>query len=220
MSSKKRLDNKQIAKLRREYSTSTLTEDEVDPNPVDQFAVWFQQALDAEVRDANAMTLSTVSPEGKPSSRIVLLKGFDETGFQFFTNYESRKGMELAQNSHAALCFFWPVLERQVRIEGKAEKLSRKASEQYFRQRPRQSQLGAWASHQSRPVETREEFEDRFEKLERQFAGKEIPIPGFWGGYLLRPEKIEFWQGREGRLHDRLLYSREAGRWEISRLSP
>lgn len=220
MSDQKSIDNKKIAKLRREYNTRTLSVEEVESDPLDQFAIWFQQALDTEARDPNAMTLSTVSNENKPSSRIVLLKGFDESGFQFFTNYRSRKGIELAQNINAALCFYWPVLERQIRIEGEVERVSREESENYFRQRPRKSQLGALVSNQSQPVDSRQKLEQRFKELEKRFAGKEVPVPEFWGGYKLEPHTVEFWQGREGRLHDRVCYKKENGKWTISRLAP
>lgn len=220
MSDQKSIDNKEIAKLRREYNTRTLSVEEVEGDPLDQFSIWFQKALETEARDPNAMTLSTVSNENKPSSRIVLLKGFDKLGFRFFTNYRSRKGIELAQNKNAALCFYWPVLERQIRIEGEVEKINREASESYFRQRPRKSQLGALVSNQSQPVDSRQELEQRFKELEKRFADKEVPVPEFWGGYKLDPHTVEFWQGREGRLHDRICYKKENGKWTISRLAP
>lgn len=206
--------------LRREYARDGLVEDQMKDDAIGQFSLWFQQAIKTEEHEANAMSLATVDPGGRPSSRIVLLKGFDEEGFRFFTNYESRKGKELSRNPHAALCFFWPVLERQVRIEGKAEKVSREESEDYFRSRPRLSKLGAWASNQSSEVPSREQLEETMEQLQKKFEGSEIPVPGYWGGFLLRPERIEFWQGRPGRLHDRILYSRNESGWDISRLAP
>lgn len=213
-------DDKKIAELRREYSRQILSESEVAENPIDQFTQWFQQVLSAELLDANAMTLSTATKHGKPSSRIVLLKGVDEDGFRFYTNYKSRKGRELDENPHAALCFYWAPLERQVRIEGKVEKLSEKESENYFHQRPRESQLGAWASNQSTTVASREELEKRFREIEKKFADQEIPLPDFWGGYRLNPDRIEFWQGRNGRMHDRICYEKQDGKWDIFRLAP
>lgn len=211
---------KSIAELRREYSRQILAEAEVADNPIDQFTEWFQQALSAELLDANAMTLATASKDGHPSARIVLLKGVEETGFQFYTNYSSRKGQELTENPHAALCFFWPSLERQVRIEGRVKKLSRATSEEYFKQRPRESRLGAWASNQSSKVDSREVLEKKFEEVRKKFEGEEIPLPDFWGGFVLQPERVEFWQGRKGRMHDRICYEKQNDGWNIFRLSP
>lgn len=215
-------DKQDTAKLRREYSRRSLDEDDVAASPIQQFALWFRQALAADITDANAMTLATASAAGAPSARIVLLKGFDEDGFRFFTNYESRKGQELDENPAAALCFYWPPLERQVRIEGSVEKLSRDDSAAYFESRPRLSQIGAWASSQSRAVASRAELQENFELQQQQYQDREVPLPDFWGGYLVRPQRIEFWQGRPGRLHDRLVYTpgEEAGSWSIQRLSP
>lgn len=216
-------DERDVAALRREYSRRSLNEEEVAEHPTEQFAVWFREALAADLPDANAMTLATASAEGAPSARIVLLKGFDNDGYRFYSNYESRKGRDLEANARAALCFYWPQLERQVRIEGKVEKLSREESEVYFEQRPRLSQIGAWSSSQSVPVDSREELERAFAKMEERFEGEEVPLPDFWGGYLLRPVHIEFWQGRPGRLHDRIVYERpsvDSERWGIRRLSP
>ncbi|NIT61430.1 MAG: pyridoxamine 5'-phosphate oxidase, partial [Aliifodinibius sp.] len=167
---------------------------EVCENPIDQFTEWFEQAFAADLLDVNAMTLSTATKQGRPSSRIVLLKGVDEDGFQFYTNYGSRKGQELNENPYAALCFYWAPLERQVRIEGEVEKISRSTSENYFQQRPRESKLGAWASKQSNKVGSREELEKRFKEIKQKFEDQEIPLPDFWGGFLLRPQRIEFWQ--------------------------
>ncbi|MDX1639786.1 MAG: pyridoxamine 5'-phosphate oxidase, partial [Balneolaceae bacterium] len=178
-------DNDKVAALRREYTRDGISEDSVKKNPLKQFADWFGEALESNLTDANAMTLATADAEGKPSSRIVLLKGFDENGFRFYTNYNSRKGRELAENPHAALCFYWPVLERQVRVEGTVSKLTREQSEQYFRSRPRQSQIGAWASDQSTRLENRAELEQNFEELKQRFEGEKIPAPEFWGGYTL-----------------------------------
>lgn len=212
--------NKNIAELRREYSKQVLAESKVADNPIDQFTQWFQQALSAELLDANAMTLATADEDGSPSARIVLLKGVEKAGFTFYTNYGSRKGRELTENPCAALCFFWPQLERQVRIEGDVEKLSRSESEAYFRQRPRESQLGAWASKQSSKVASREVLEKQFEEMGKKFAGEEIPLPDFWGGFVLQPKRVEFWQGRKGRMHDRICYKKDSDGWDIFRLSP
>lgn len=211
---------KSIAELRREYSQQALAESEVCENPIDQFTEWFKQAYTADLLDVNAMTLSTATKKGKPSSRIVLLKGVDEAGFQFYTNYESRKGRELNENPHAALCFYWAPLERQVRIEGEVERLSRSTSENYFKQRPRESRLGAWASKQSNKVSSRKELESQFQKIKQKFKDQEIPLPDFWGGFLLRPQRIEFWQGRESRMHDRICYEKEDEAWKVFRLAP
>lgn len=209
-----------IEQIRRDFAKEELNESTIAENPIRQFSIWFEQALSSDLLDPNAMTLSTVNKEGIPSSRIVLLKGVDEQGFRFYTNYKSRKGIELAENPHAALCFYWSALERQVRIEGKVQKLNRDQSEIYFHKRPRLSQLGAWASQQSSKVASRQELESRFEKVKERFEGKEVPLPDFWGGYRLIPDRIEFWQGRRGRLHDRICYKRKKSDWEVFRLSP
>ncbi|MFN8008489.1 MAG: pyridoxamine 5'-phosphate oxidase [Terriglobia bacterium] len=210
-----------IADLRREYSRMGLHERTLDPNPFRQFATWFEQALSAEILDANAMTLATASREGKPSARIMLLKGFDDLGFVFFSNYESRKGQELAENPYAALVFFWAELERQVRITGKISRISRQDTEEYFQNRPPGSQLGALVSRQSQVINSPEELESRLQALETQYQGKTVPVPAYWGGYLLSPDTFEFWQGRPNRLHDRLRYTLQpAGSWLIERLSP
>lgn len=212
--------NSEIEDLRREYVREELLEQNISKTPIDQFSTWFEQALLSEVRDPNAMSLATATKDAKPSVRIVLLKGFDEQGFRFFSNYKSRKGEELDENPYASLCFYWPELERQVRLEGKVSKLNRAESEEYFQKRPRLSQLSAWASEQSKIVESREKLEQRFRALEEQFDDQPVPMPEFWGGYLLVPSAIEFWQGRKGRLHDRLLYQKKSGGWAISRLCP
>lgn len=213
-------ERQDIEHIRRDFAKEELNESTIAENPIRQFATWFEQALSVDLLDPNAMTLSTVNKEGVPSSRIVLLKGVDEHGFRFYTNYKSRKGTELAENPNAALCFYWAALERQVRIEGKVQKLSRDQSEIYFHKRPRLSQLGAWASQQSSKVASRQELESQFEEVKERFEGDEVPLPDFWGGYRLIPDRIEFWQGRRGRLHDRICYKRKNDDWEVFRLSP
>lgn len=210
-----------FADQRREYTASGLTEADAGDDPLDLFRRWFAQALEVDPQDANAMMLATADETGRPSARIVLLKGCDERGLTFFTNYDSRKGRELGQNPYAALTFFWPALDRQVRIEGRVERTSRQESEEYFRSRPRGSRLGAWASAQSRPIDGREELERAVAALEARFATDEIPCPQFWGGFRLVPDVWELWQGRPSRLHDRLRYTRiPTGEWQRERLSP
>ncbi|HLR33325.1 MAG TPA: pyridoxamine 5'-phosphate oxidase [Fodinibius sp.] len=213
-------EQEKVAEIRRDYTKRALIESVVKETPVEQFKVWFKQALSAGMLDPNAMTLATATKNGAPSSRIVLLKGFNEQGFRFYSNYDSRKGRELEENPQAALCFFWPPLERQVRIEGTVQKVNRTASADYFRQRPRLSQLGAWASRQSSTVASRKELVTVFEEMRKRFENREVPLPDFWGGYLLTPVYVEFWQGRTGRLHDRICYTKRDDSWEISRLSP
>ena len=212
-----------LAALRREYAQAALDRSQVADDPIAQFRDWFDDALDAEVHEPNAMTLATAAPDAAPSARIVLLKGLDERGFQFYTNYESQKGRELAQNPHVALVFWWPPLERQVRIEGRAERLPDEESTDYFHRRPRGSQLGAWASPQSRVVESRKALEQTLEEVTAEYEdADEIPRPAHWGGYVVRPTALEFWQGRPNRLHDRLRYRRpdEAADWTLERLAP
>jgi len=210
-----------ISDLRREYEQGGLSEADLAVDPVVQFRAWFAQALAVDPRDANAMTLATADREGRPSARIVLLKGVDERGFVFFTNYESRKGRDLAENPEAALVFFWPLLDRQVRVEGRVERTSREESAAYFRSRPLKARLGAWASRQSRVLEEREELEREVAQAEERFADGEVPLPDFWGGYRLVPAAVELWQGRPSRLHDRFRYERSpAGGWRVERLSP
>ena len=184
------------------------------------FRAWFDDARDAGIFLPERLAIATATPDGAPSVRMMLLKGVDERGFVFYTNYESRKGRELEENPQVALCFHWPVLERQVRVEGTVERLTLEESEAYFQSRLRGSQLGAWASEQSRELANREELERRFEEHKAKFRGQSIPLPPFWGGYRVRPERIEFWQGRLDRLHDRLLYTRSSEGWEIRRLNP
>jgi pyridoxamine 5'-phosphate oxidase len=211
---------KDVSELRREYPGRPLTKEDAAQSPIDQFDRWFNEALEADLIDANAMTLATASAEGIPSARIVLLKGFDESGFRFYTNYQSRKGRDLADNPRASLCFRWSELERQVRIEGNVEKLSREVSAAYFEKRPRLSQLSAWASIQSSEIESRKALEQNFNKMKKRFEDQDIPIPDFWGGYLLQPVRIEFWQGRPARLHDRIVYMKEDEAWQLLRLAP
>jgi pyridoxamine 5'-phosphate oxidase len=198
----------------------TLSEKSVSANPFEQFNAWFQAAIDARVPQPNAMTLATASPEGKPSARIVLLKGVDDRGFSFFTNYDSAKGKQLSENPRAALLLYWPGLERQVRIEGAVEKLSREESLEYFKSRPRSSRIGAWASRQSEVIKNRGVLEAQFQKYREQFRDHEVPIPEHWGGYRLVPCRIEFWQSRPNRLHDRISFHWNDNSWNIERLSP
>jgi pyridoxamine 5'-phosphate oxidase len=209
-----------LADLRKNYSLGSLDIADADPNPFRQFDVWFKQAIDAQLPEPNTMTLATVDSRGRPSARIVLIKAVDERGFVFFTNYESRKGLELAQNPHASLLFYWIELERQVRVEGSVVKTSDAESDQYFASRPVGSRIGAWASEQSKVIESRAALEAREREFIAQY-GDNPPRPPHWGGYRLIPDAIEFWQGRPSRLHDRLLYTRSGNAdWTIARLSP
>lgn len=210
----------EISDIRRDYAQAELSESSVEDDPIRQFSIWFEQALKLDLLDPNAMTLSTVSADGRPSSRTVLLKGVEEYGFRFFSNYGSRKAQQLQENANAALCFFWPSLERQVRVEGKVQKISREESESYFSQRPRKSKLGAWASKQSSKVSSREALEDKFAEVKQRYEDQEVPCPDFWGGYLLKPSYLEFWQGRKGRLHDRICYQKGEDDWQQFRLAP
>ena len=209
-----------LADLRREYASRALTEADAHDDPIQQFSLWFGEVLKSELIDANAMTLATASRDATPAARIVLLKGFDEKGFVFFTNYESAKARDLDDNPHACLLMFWAVLERQVRVTGRVSKTSADESEKYFQSRPFESQIGAWASAQSRTIADRAALEARYAELAAKYAGTAVPLPPFWGGYRVAPDTIEFWQGRKSRLHDRLLYTRHEGRWARSRLAP
>nr|WP_277879942.1 pyridoxamine 5'-phosphate oxidase [Leptolyngbya sp. FACHB-36] len=209
-----------IADLRLNYTLAQLNEADVNADPIQQFHVWFEQAVAAQLPEPNAMTLATATKAGIPSARIVLLKGVDEQGFAFYTNYESRKGAELAENPQAVLVFLWTLLQRQVRIEGRVEKVPDEETEAYFHSRPLTSQLGAWASDQSRVIPNREVLEQRFGSLKAQYQDQDVPRPPHWGGYRVIPHQIEFWQGRPSRLHDRLRYRLEGDRWRIDRLAP
>lgn len=209
-----------IASLRKEYAREKLDIDTVGRNPIAQFESWFMEALSANVLEANAMTLSTVTENGRPSSRVVLLKGVENEKFVFFTNYQSNKGRELDANPYCALNFFWAELERQVRIEGKVARLSEARSVEYFKSRPAGARIGAWASPQSTPIGSRELLEQRYKEMETRFKTGEIPKPRQWGGYEVDPFLIEFWQGRPNRLHDRILFVKTDNKWEIRRLAP
>lgn len=208
-----------IEDLRREYCAHVLTEDQINKNPFQQFYQWFEEARQAEMIEPNAMILGTVSKEGYPSTRTVLLKRYDEKGFLFFTNYQSQKSKELSENPKASLTFLWKELERQVHIRGQVTKTAPEENDRYFANRPKKSQLGAWASQQSQVI-TREALDEKYAFYEEKFSNQQIPTPPFWGGFRLVPSFFEFWQGRESRLHDRLSYSLENEAWVIRRLSP
>jgi pyridoxamine 5'-phosphate oxidase len=214
-------DKQHIADIRKDYILASLDESHTGAEPLAFFSKWFDEAQHAKVQEVNAMTLATVDAGGKPHARIVLLKGADSTGFTFFTNYNSAKGHNIAESPYAALVFFWPELERQVRIEGLVEKVSVSESDAYYHSRPAGSRLGAWASPQSAVIGAREELEQREQHYTEAFAGKEIPRPEHWGGYRVIPQRIEFWQGRASRLHDRICFERDAaGNWNKFRLAP
>ena len=213
--------NTNIADIRRDYSHKTLSEKDADPNAIKQFEKWWKEAVDSKIDEVNAMTLATASLDALPSARIVLLKGFDEKGFVFFTNYESYKAQQLAENPKACLVFFWKELQRQVRITGLIQKISAKQSDEYFKSRPESSRIGALASPQSRVIESRQWLDEKFNELVNKMEGTEISRPPYWGGYIVKPVVIEFWQGIPSRLHDRIQYTlEESGGWKIERLAP
>jgi len=214
-------DPETLAALRREYGDHGLDVPDLAADPTEMFRRWFDDTVAAGVHEPNAMVVTTVSAVGRPTARMVLLKGVDERGFVFYTNYESRKGHDLEANPAVSLLFPWHDLQRQVRVEGIATRVSQEESEAYFSSRPRGSQLGAWASPQSREVSSRAELDEHYAGVEQRFAeADEVPLPPEWGGYLVRPEAVEFWQGRKGRMHDRLVYRREESRWTVVRLAP
>ena len=210
----------EIDNIRKEYTQESLDNQDVDPDPIIQFKKWLEEAIQAEVLEPTAMTVSTVSKEGKPHSRILLLKGLDERGMIFYSNFESEKGQDMKANPFVSLNFFWAELERQVRVEGKVNQISREESEAYFKSRPRGSQIGAWVSPQSQEIPSRDFLEERIKEVSVKYEGLDVPIPPHWGGYLLKIEKIEFWQGRPSRLHDRIVYQLEDENWRIFRLAP
>ncbi|MER3428490.1 MAG: pyridoxamine 5'-phosphate oxidase [Pyrinomonas sp.] len=206
--------------IRRDYSGKPLDERSVLRDPLKQLEAWLKEAVESEALEPNAMILATSSPEGAPSARAVLVRGLDERGLVFYTNYRSRKAQEIFANPRASGLFFWPELNRQVRIEGAVERVSAEESDAYFRSRPRDSQIAAWASEQSAPVESRQALEEAFAKMKASFGSGDVPRPPFWGGFRLVPARFEFWQGRENRLHDRILYLKEGDSWIIKRLAP
>lgn len=214
------LTQEMLQNLRQDYRAAELSEKDVDKNPIKQFEKWFNAAIGAQIYEPNVMTLATADKTGKPNARIVLLKGFDEKGFSFFTNYLSTKGKELKKNPQACLVFFWAELERQVRIEGKVEKLDKEASEKYFHSRPAESQIGAIASPQSQIISDRNSLQKKVDELTSTYKDKTIPKPAHWGGYIVKPTSIEFWQGRPNRLHDRIKFDLINGKWQIDRLAP
>lgn len=213
------MKGEKLSALRREYSLKQLSRSSVEKDPFDQFSVWMNEALNSEILDATAMTVVTVDADCRPSARIVLLKGYGPHGFVFYTNYESRKARDLAANPNAVLHFFWPELERQIIINGQVKKTSVEESEVYFKSRPVDSKIGAWASNQSSKLPSRDALEERFAEMQKKY-GEDVPLPPFWGGFRLIPDRFEFWQGRASRLHDRICYELKDSEWEISRLSP
>ncbi len=212
--------NSELQNMRQDYSSGSLSKTDVTDNPVDQFTKWFEEYKPKAMHDANAMVLSTVGVNNRPSSRVVLLKGISKGGFEFYTNYQSHKAHDMGVNNLVSLVFYWPELERQVRVEGKAVKLTEAESDAYFKERPRGSQIGAWASPQSQVILNRQMLEERTAEMEKKFDG-EIERPDNWGGYRVMPDSIEFWQGRSSRLHDRLIYIRkDDDSWDLKRLAP
>jgi len=206
--------------IRRDFADQPLSEGSIAKDPFQQFSVWFEEAVNSQILDPYAMSLATVSFEEQPSTRIVYLRGISEEGFKFYTNYSSQKGKDLLENKKVALNFFWGELERQVRIEGEVEKLSKEESDEYFSTRPRESQISAWASVQSSYIKDRKELEDKVQYYTAHYKGMDVPRPDNWGGYIAKPNRIEFWQGRPSRLHDRLVFSKKEKKWEVNRISP
>ena len=209
-----------INTLRHDFSSQTLDEKDVNADPIMQFEKWFKEAVDSKVHEPNAMTVCTATKEGKPSARILLLRNFNESGFVFYTNYTSRKGTEIMENPNCALLFFWPELERQVRIEGVLTKQTSDESDIYFNTRPRTSKLGAWTSAQSKVIDNRKVLDEEYDLLSKKYPDETVPRPPHWGGYIVKPSTIEFWQGRPSRLHDRILFVQENNKWKIQRLAP
>ncbi|MEO1023003.1 MAG: pyridoxamine 5'-phosphate oxidase [Bacteroidota bacterium] len=214
------MTQEELQQLRQDYAKHALDESDVNADPFEQLKVWIEEALTAKVPEPNAFSLATVDKDGKPHNRVVLLKGMDERGIHFFTNYASDKGQEIDDNPNVSVCFLWLELERQVRIDGVASKLTEEENNEYFQVRPYKSQIGALASNQSEIVENRSILEDRFADLERQYVEGEVPKPSTWGGYSIKPSSFEFWQGRRSRLHDRIKFEQENNQWIIKRLSP
>jgi pyridoxamine 5'-phosphate oxidase len=212
--------NEAIAGIRKDYKLKSLLEADLKKDPVEQFSIWWDEAVKSDIAEVNAMTLATCNADGRPSARIVLFKGLTNDGFVFYTNYQSNKGKELERNPYAALVFFWKELERQVRIEGAVEKINEAESDSYFQSRPAGSKIGAWSSAQSSTVASREVIEESYLNYLKKFDTNPIPRPPFWGGYIVKPKKMEFWQGRSSRLHDRIMYSKQNEDWKIERLSP
>ena len=211
---------KDLEQLRQEYSDSGIDLSCVAPNPFVQFSLWFAQASDSGIAEPNGFSLCTISADGKPTQRTVLMKSYTDAGFVFYTNHGSRKAQQIIENNQVSMLFPWYALHRQVHIEGEVSRIGEAASCEYFNSRPRASQTGAWASRQSEPLTSRSQLEEDFRDMERKFRGQDIPLPPFWGGYRIKPERFEFWQGRSHRLHDRIVYRHHQGEWEITRLSP
>lgn len=209
-----------LGSIRKEYLFGVLDEKSTDSDPIKFFQIWYQEALVRNLPQQTAFTLSTISNKGRPTSRIVLLKEINEGSFLFYTNYKSRKGEDLKKNAHVACNFYWPELDRQVRIEGTAKKISKQESDRYFKTRPKLSQLGAWASPQSEEIKSRKVLEERIVAYDLKFKGQEVPRPKYWGGYRITPEYFEFWQGREGRLHDRIVFTKSWKKWKVKRIAP
>ena len=214
------LNNEEITNLRRTWSLKKLDESNVKKSPFEQFSAWMKEAIDAKILDPNAMTIATADKNGVPSARIVLLKSIDEKGLVFFTNYESRKGKDLLENPKASVVFFWKELERQLRVTGTVDKISKKKSEEYFATRPYESQIGALASKQSSEIPDRKSLEVKFAETKNRYPENKVPLPDFWGGFRIIPNRFEFWQGRPNRLHDRIAYLKEKNEWRIVRLAP